>query len=207
VRAPTTRSLWWRRKILRATLDGSSARSRVVAFGSGRLSRVRARYSLVAGLVKEVRPDALLATLPLVPLRPIPCPIVAICHDLRHEFRPKEFGWLQLVARAVEYSRAYRRATKIVAISDRTARDLISRHPWLQGKVVVVHSGCDHLPALDRVRRSSLKSALAYAHHPNKRAELAVKAWALARKTPSGLSSLSVIGAGRPAQKMLRRAV
>ena len=178
---------------------------RVITFGSGRLARFQALYGLVERVVRDVQPDVLLAALPLVPLSRIPCPIVAICHDLRHEFRPKEFSRLQLMARAVEYSRAYRRATKLVAISDRTARDLLDRHPGLQGKVVVVHSGCDHLPVVKRVRQSSLKSGLAYAHHRNKRADLTIKAWALARSETPGLSFLSVIGASGPAQKTLSR--
>src|SRR5438046_4147834 len=57
----------------------------VHAFETGKLNRVYAQYVQVHSLVRRVRQDALLATLPLVPIQTITCPIVIICHDLRHE--------------------------------------------------------------------------------------------------------------------------
>src|ERR1035437_2857356 len=95
------------------------------AFEPSLLGRFRAQYGLVPYVAKRVRPDALLAMLPLVPTGPLPCPIVVVCYDLRHELRPSEFGRIRRVARAIEYRRAYRRASKIVAISRRTAKDLV----------------------------------------------------------------------------------
>ncbi|PYQ63965.1 MAG: hypothetical protein DMF54_15430 [Acidobacteria bacterium] len=142
-------------------------------------------------------PDAILATLPIVPVGPVPCPIVIISHDLRHELRPSEFGRIRRFVRAIEYRRAYRRASRIIVISQRTAGDLTRRYPTLASKVVVVPLGSDHLRLYGRNWSAPSGLALAYAHHPNKRPELAIGAWAILHGTVSDLPTLCVIGASQ----------
>jgi glycosyltransferase involved in cell wall biosynthesis len=167
----------------------------VHTFRQGRLSRLRAQYFRVPELIKEIRPDALLSTLPIVPIRRVPCPIVVVCYDLRHEIRPTEFSYSQRAARAIEYRRAYRRASKIVAISNRTARDLVDRHPYVASKVVVAPCGCDHIEAVIDAQRPMDARALAYAHHRNKRPELVIEAWALMHQAGKSVPALTIVGA------------
>jgi glycosyltransferase involved in cell wall biosynthesis len=177
----------------------------IYAFEPGLFGRLRAQYLLVRSVARSVMPDALLATLPIVPVGSVPCPIVIISYDLRHELRPNEFGRIRRLVRAIEYRRAYRRASRIIAISRRTANDLVRRYPSLASKVTVVPLGADHLPA----RKDGLPArpglALAYAHHSNKRPELAIRAWALMNGAVSDLPTLSVIGASRRRALELQR--
>lgn len=165
------------------------------AFEPNLLGRLRAQYWLVRSVAGRVNPDSLLATLPLVPIGPMRCPIFVVCYDLRHELNPSEFSRVRLLARAIEYRRAYRRASKIVAISKRTAADLVALHPDLAAKVVVVPLGSDHLPPYKGNSGTEPGLALAYAQHPNKRPELAIRAWALLQGEISNLPVLTVIGA------------
>lgn len=160
---------------------------------------------LVRSVASRVKPDVLLSLLPIVPAGPVLCPIVVVCYDLRHDLRPREFNRIRLLARAIEYRRAYRRARNIVAISKRTADDLVGLYPALAPKVTVVHLGADHLP---RYRGSSMTEpgvALAYAQHPNKRPELAIRAWALLNGKVDNLPVLSVVGASNTRAAELRQ--
>jgi glycosyltransferase involved in cell wall biosynthesis len=175
------------------------------AIEPGLVGRLGAQYWLVQSVAKRVGPDVLLATLPIVPLGRIRCPIVVICYDLRHELRPSEFGPIRRLARAIEYRRAYQRASKIIAISRRTASDLVRHYPGLASKVSVAHLGADHLPPYQGVLPGGPRHALAYAQHSNKRPELAIKAWALMNGLVSDLPVLSVIGASPGKALELRR--
>lgn len=166
-------------------------------FEPGLLGRLRAQYLLVRSVANNVIPDVLLATIPVVPVGPVPCPIVIISEDLRHELRPSEFSRTRRLVRAIEYRRAYRRSSRIVAISRRTASDLVRRYPSLTSKVTVVHLGADHLPLCMGGLPARPGLALAYAHHSNKRPELAIRAWALMNGAVSDLPTLSVIGASK----------
>ena len=67
--------------------------------------------------------DVLLATLPSIPVA-WRKPAVIVVHDLRHDDRPQEFSAQQRLTRRVFYRHAYKRADKIVAISQRVADDL-----------------------------------------------------------------------------------
>ena len=177
--------------------SGELGHCHTYVFEPGLFGRLRAQYLLVRSVANSVMPDAILATLPIVPVGPVPCPIVIISHDLRHELRPSEFGRIRRLVRAIEYRRAYRHASRIIVISQRTAADLTRRYPSLASKVVVVPLGSDHLRLYSRKSSAQPGLALAYAHHPNKRPELAIRAWALLHGTVTDLPTLCVIGANQ----------
>src|SRR5512133_993085 len=54
-------------------------------------------------------------------------PSVVTVHDLQHLFLPENFGLFDTHFRARVYPRSLRLATRIIAISDATRRDLIAR--------------------------------------------------------------------------------
>lgn len=174
---------------------------------SSRFERQVLLYRDLPALVDRLKPDAVLLTLPLLPLRRLPAVTVAVVHDLRHELRAKEFTLARRILRRLEYGRAYRRADQLVAISERTRRDLIARYPQVAGRVSVVHHGVDAAEfASEGTPRTGLSRALAFAHHPNKRPELAVRAWINLYSFRS-LPTLTIVGAPpRLRQELLEQA-
>jgi glycosyltransferase involved in cell wall biosynthesis len=79
-------------------------------------------------------------TLPLA----APCPEVVTIHDLFAAIEPRWFsprvGW-QL---RVTQRRAARAARRVIAVSERTRRDLVERFEVLPAKIQVVYNGVDH---------------------------------------------------------------
>lgn len=134
--------------------------------------------------------DAVLATLPATTLRHPGVPLVVAAHDLRHELRPEQFTRQQRLLRRLSYDPAYRRADRLLAISERTRQDLITRHPRLDpARITVVHHGADHALAW-RASASGPEHGqveqvgqvdVAFAHHTNKNPDLVIEAWALLR--------------------------
>lgn len=167
---------------------------RLHTFAGGARSRIRAQHVTVPGLARELAADAVLAVVPQIPLRPGRVPVVVVSYDFRHELLPQEFSWKRRAVRRVEYLRAYRRADRIVTISDRTRHDLGRLHPQWASKAATVHLGSDR-PERSRATTVDPLVAVAYAHHTNKRPQLVIRAWALAAARGDALPALEIVGA------------
>jgi glycosyltransferase involved in cell wall biosynthesis len=77
-----------------------------------------------------------------LPLRP-PCPCVVTVHDLSFVRRPEVMGWKdrQLFRQVVP--RAVRKAARVLAVSERTKRDLVEVYGVPPERVVVTPNGVD----------------------------------------------------------------
>jgi glycosyltransferase involved in cell wall biosynthesis len=86
-------------------------------------------------LLRRLRPAAahFIHALPLVS----PCPAVVTVQDLSWERDPSVFGFWDLVTFKVFVRRAVRKADRVLAISERTKRDLVELYRTPPGKVVV----------------------------------------------------------------------
>lgn len=148
--------------------------------------------------------DALLATLPVVPFA-WRAPAVAIVYDLLHEDRPHDMSRMTRLGRTRLYSSAFRRADRLLTVSNRTAAALIRRHPATAPRVRVAALGADHVPAGTSPRSGG---ALAFGHFRAKDPELLLHAWRLLRSRSSGFAeTLHVVGLSDPTrQRLLRRA-
>ncbi|VXB47342.1 glycosyltransferase [Aeromicrobium sp. 9AM] len=168
----------------------------------GRPSAVRrpwAQTRHVRRLVRQVRPDVVLATLPSTTLlRPGP-PMAMVLYDLRHEMRPEQFTRAKRLMRRVSYGRGYRTADGMLSISQRSLDDLYERHPHTRAiPSAVAHLGADHVTAWPAARTDG--PAITFAHHTNKNVDLVLNAWqslvAAGGRTPR-LLMLGVPGAQR----------
>lgn len=145
--------------------------------------------------------DALLTTLPTIPIA-WRKPVVTIVHDLRHEDRPHEFGARQRLTRRILYAHAYRRANGIVAISQRVANDLATRHPSTTSRLSVALHGSDHVPEGQSTRQGD---AVAFGHHANKEPLLLLSTWKrLLETSDSRLPTLHVVGLDEALRATLR---
>ncbi len=145
-------------------------------------------------LVREVRPDAVLATAPPTTLRRLGVPLAVVVLDLRHELRPEQFGRGRRLLRKIAYGRSFRIADGFLTISARTLDDLRQRHP-ATGLVpgTVTHLGGDHV--LDWPTPSRGGPAIAFGHHTNKNPELVLFAWSKALQRGDEVPDLTVVGA------------
>lgn len=162
--------------------------------------RVVSQYMLLPRILREVRPDGVLSTLPIVPFR-VPRTRswvwAGMVYDLRHELSPGDFSRLHLLTRKVVYPRAYRVADVLVAISQRTRNDLIALRPSTADKTLVVELGVDGamFAGMPTAPFSPSGVALAYAHHTNKRPEMVIDAWAELRRRDLKVPVLVIVGA------------
>jgi glycosyltransferase involved in cell wall biosynthesis len=128
--------------------------------------------------------------------------VVTVVHDLRHEDRPDEFGARQRLTRRILYTRAYRRADGIVAISQRVADDLAARHPLTSSRISVALHGSDHVPEWKSTRSGD---AIAFGHHTNKEPLLLLSTWKrLLESSEAHLPALHVVGLDEPHRASLR---
>ena len=147
------------------------------------------------------RADALLATLPTIPIA-WRKPVVIVVHDLRHNDRPEEFTLQQRLTRRILYSGAYNRADRIVAISQRVADDLVALHPLTAPRVSVALHGSDHVGDW---RSSRSGDAIAFGQYANKEPLLLLLTWKhLLKNSPAGLPTLHIVGLNEPALASLR---
>lgn len=126
-------------------------------------------------LVRHVRPDVVLATLPSTTVRRVGVPTAVVVYDLRHEMRPEQFSRSNRLFRAISYGRGYALADGFLSISQRSLDDLHHRHPRLvrtPGRVT--HLGADHV---DEWIADSRDHAVTFAHHTNKNLDLVLDAW------------------------------
>jgi glycosyltransferase involved in cell wall biosynthesis len=154
--------------------------------------------------VKAFRPQALLAVAPQVSLVRPGVPELVFVHDMRHHLLPNQFTLLTRVQRFFAYRLAYHRAAAFLVPSQRTRVDLASIIPSALSKdISVVPHGVDHVP--ERPPRDPGHGiALAFGHHPNKRPDLLVRAWALlASRPPPYLPNLCVTGCDKNTSQRL----
>ena len=153
-------------------------------------------------LVRELRPDAVLATLPSTTLLRLGAPTVVVVYDLRHELRPEQFPWKRRLMRRISYGRGYAVADAFVAISARSLNDLRRLHPRIADRPgAVVHLGADHVLAWEGRERGDY--AVAFGHHTNKNVDLVLDAWQqLVRVPPErGVPRLRITGLGGTARE------
>lgn len=157
-------------------------------------------------LVREVRPDAVLATAPPTTLRRVGVPLAVVILDLRHELRPEQFGRGRRLIRKISYGRTFRIADGFLAISERTLNDLRRRHP-ATGSVpgTVTHLGGDHV--LDWPAPSREGPAVAFGHHTNKNPELVLLAWSMAIQRGDDVPDLTVVGASATLRSRLEEII
>lgn len=175
----------------------------------GRPSAMRrpwAQTRHVRRLVREVRPDAVLATLPSTTLLRPGCPIATVIYDLRHEMRPEQFSRTKRWMRAVSYGRGYRIADGLLAISQRSLDDLHERHPYTERTPsAVAYLGADHVTAWPPPRTDG--PAITFAHHTNKNVDLVLDAWALLATTDERVPPLMMLGVPDSMQEHLSQGI
>lgn len=70
--------------------------------------------------------------------------LIVTAHDLSFEFFPETFSWKQRLWHfAINFRSLLRRADRIVAVSQSTKDDLITRYHLPEARVQVIHSGID----------------------------------------------------------------
>lgn len=143
------------------------------------------------------RADVLLATLPVIPAL-WRKPSIAIVYDLRHEDVPSDFALQKRIARSLWYSSTYRRADALIAVSERTARDLRSRRPMTDRRLSVVPLAADHVPRRLSTREGDV---IAFGHLAHKEPLLLLEAWAEVLRDPAiPMRQLRILGLG-PAER------
>ena len=159
-------------------LPPSVTAHRVPLTGPRSLARAAAQSRHIPRLVRDVRPDAVLATLPSTTMRRLDVPLVVVVHDLRHDLLPGQFSRAQRLLRRVSYGRGYAIADAHLAISHRTLTDLHEVHPSTRATPsAVVHHGADHVADWPGGDRSG--PAVTFAHQVNKNADLVLDGWRL----------------------------
>ena len=170
----------------------------------GPLGRPIAQTRHLRRLTRELRPDAVLATLPSTTSLRVDAPMAVVVYDLRHALRPEQFSRQTRILRAISYRRGYALADGIISISQRSLDDLHELHPRTRSTpAVVAHLGADHVddwtasPSDD-----SRPIALAFAHQSNKNTDLLLAAWQQLAEAGEAPASLLVLGldAGRRAE-------
>ena len=109
-----------------------------------------------------------------------PCPAVVTVHDLSFERDPRLMGLRDRVIFRRAVPRAARRAARVLAVSERTKRDLVERYGIPADKVVVTPNGVDPAFTPDGARPNGRPYALFVgALQPRKDPVVAVEALSL----------------------------
>ena len=142
------------------------------------LGRPWAQATALHRLVRELRPDAFLATAPTPDPRRTGAPTAVVVLDLRAEILPEQFSRGRRLLRAASYGRSYQLADAFIAISQRSLDDLHRLHPRTARRPgAVAHLGADHVHGWPAPGTDG--PAVAFAHHTNKNPELVVEGWRL----------------------------
>ena len=174
---------------------GGGTRHELPVRGPDVLGRPLAQTLALPKLVKELRPDAVLATAPTTTVRRVGAPLAVVILDLRHELRPEQFSRGRRLLRDVSYGRSYAMADAFIAISQRSLDDLHRLHPTTAKLPShVVHLGGDHVLAWPAPNRSG--PSVGFAHHSNKNPDLLFEAWSLLAADPGGAPPLKLLGVG-----------
>lgn len=183
-----------------STIDLSAplVRHAVTVRGPQVVARPLAQTRHVGRLVREIRPDVVLATLPSTTVRRLDVPLAVVVYDLRHELRPEQFERSRRVLRRVSYSRGYATADGFVGISRRTLDDLHRLHPDTRDRpAVVAHLGADHVDGWPPGRPSG--RVVTFAHHSNKNLDLVLDGWQRLGPDAPSLLVLGIAGDRRSA--------
>lgn len=159
---------------------------------TGKLGRAFAVTAALPRLIRETSADAVLATNPATTLRRLPVPLGVVVHDLRHELRPDQFPTVRRLIRVASHRHGYRVADVVLAISQRTASDVVRTCPDVRDRVTVVHLGGDHVATWRRGAPNG--GAVASCHHSNKDVGMLLEAWAALRAAAPPLSLLGLSG-------------
>jgi glycosyltransferase involved in cell wall biosynthesis len=182
--------------------DPQCARHRLIVCPQ-RVPRIAWRLIREESLIPrfQSRTDALLSTSPSMPVL-WHKPAVAVISDLRHEDRPNDFTVPVRLLRHVQFGNAFRRAERLIAISNRTAQVLRAHHPSTISRISVVHFGADHINGPASTRGGP---ALAFGQYAAKGATLLLRAWELLlRDSNYGEAKLHIVGLGESQRAKLR---
>lgn len=159
------------------------------------LGRPYAQTREVRRLVRELRPDAVLATLPSTTVLHPGVPTAAVVYDLRHELRPTQFTRQSRLLRRISYGRTYQLADHFLAISQRSLDDLRELHPRLRDvPATVTHLGADHV--CDWPPADAVGPTVTFAHHTNKNPNLVLDAWGVLTDRHGSAPELLMLGVG-----------
>jgi glycosyltransferase involved in cell wall biosynthesis len=146
------------------------------------IRRVFVQSRAARKICREVEADVLLGAIPATAVVPVGCPKVITVHDLRHELMPEQFSRGRRLLRKLSYEIGYRQAAGLICISERTRRDLLRSHRWLEAKpAFTVPWAADHVDRWPRREPDPDEEpyALAFGHFPNKAVDRVIDAWAL----------------------------
>lgn len=153
-------------------------------------------------LIRQIRPDAVLATVPSTTVRRTKIPFGVVILDLRHELRPEQFTRSRRILRRFSYGRSYRLADGFFAISGRSLDDLHDLHPHTRRTPgIVTWLGADHVLQWPEGNRKG--PSIAFAHHTNKNPALIIDAWEVLAKRGVSVPPLMIIGVGGPTRAQL----
>ena len=77
------------------------------------------------------------------------CPTVVTIHDIIYRRFPADYGAIDRRLYDYKYSRSARMASRVIAISERTAADLVADYGIDPAKIDVVYQGVDPVFSLD----------------------------------------------------------
>lgn len=170
----------------------------IVVRGPQPVARPLAQARHVTRLVRELKPDVVLATLPSTTVRRLDVPLGIVVYDLRHELRPEQFGRARRALRWASYNRGYAIADGFVSISQRTLTDLHTLHPGTADRpAIVAHLGGDHVD--DWPQAEPTGRVVTFAHHTNKNLDLVLDGWQLLGPSAPELLVLGVSSGRRTA--------
>lgn len=168
----------------------------------GTVGRPIAQSFAMHGLINDLQPDAVLATVPSTTVRRLKYPLGVVILDLRHELRPEQFTRSRRILRRFSYGRSYRLADGFLSISSRTLEDLQELHPQTREKPgIVTYLGADHV--LDWPESTRSGPSIAFAHHTNKNPDLIIDAWEVLAKRGDPVPPLMIIGVRGPIRAKL----
>ncbi len=133
-------------------IGGSGRPSRGLA---GHLSRLLWTQTGLRRLCRAVQARVLLNTVPEGPLSP-PVPQVTVVHDILPLFFPREFPRHQWYVRVLVPA-VLRHSARVVAISEQTARDLVTHYRFPHQRITVVPPGVDCIRFSPRRRFERLR--------------------------------------------------
>lgn len=157
------------------------------------LGRPWAQTRSVRRLVRRIKPDVVLSTLPSTTLLRPGVPVGVVIYDLRHELRPEQFSIWRRILRRISYARGYAVADVFISISHRSLDDLRALHPATRHVPgVVAHLGADHVARWPR--SDQVGPCIAFAHHSNKNVDLLIDGWSELASRGSDVPRLTMLG-------------
>lgn len=78
-----------------------------------------------------------------IPVGPMPCPTVVTVHDLIWRRVPQDYAAVDRMLYDMKYRASARRATRIIAISEKTRDDIVQDWNIDPAKIDVIYQGCD----------------------------------------------------------------